>query len=73
MLDPKLLRSTPDEVADKLEPRGFKLDVARLTDLETRRKSLQTRAQDLRNERKNRSIMPFCAGVYGVMNSCVSR
>jgi hypothetical protein len=23
--------------------------------------------------RKNRSIMPFCSGVYGVMNSCGSR
>jgi seryl-tRNA synthetase len=55
MLDPKLLRSAPDEVAEKLAPRGFTLDVTRLLDLETRRKSLQTHAQELQNERNSRS------------------
>jgi seryl-tRNA synthetase len=55
MLDPKLLRSDPDHVAEQLARRGFRLDTAQLTELETRRKALQVEAQDLQNERNTRS------------------
>ena len=38
MLDPNLLRTEPDAVAEKLARRGFKLDVDKLRALEERRK-----------------------------------
>ena len=41
MLDPKLLRTDPERVAQVLARRGFQLDTARLSELESRRKSLQ--------------------------------
>lgn len=40
MLDPNLLRTEPDAVAEKLARRGFKLDVDKLRALEERRKVL---------------------------------
>jgi seryl-tRNA synthetase len=55
MLDPKLLRSELEHVAKALARRGFQLDTARLSELETRRKALQVEAQDLQNERNTRS------------------
>ncbi len=55
MLDNKILRDDPEEVARKLKPRGFVLDVARLKSLESKRKKLQTETQDLQNERNTRS------------------
>ncbi|HET7651187.1 MAG TPA: serine--tRNA ligase [Gammaproteobacteria bacterium] len=55
MLDPKLLRTDPQAVADALSRRGFKLDVAAYAALESRRKELQTRMEQLRNERNARS------------------
>ncbi|MGH8373243.1 MAG: serine--tRNA ligase [Gammaproteobacteria bacterium] len=55
MLDPKLLRNDLQAVADKLVRRGFKLDVATYAGLEDRRKELQTRMEQLRNERNARS------------------
>jgi seryl-tRNA synthetase len=55
MLDPKLLRTDPQAVADALARRGFKLDVAAYAALESRRKELQTRMEQLRNERNARS------------------
>lgn len=51
MIDPKLLRNDPDSVARALARRGFKLDVAAYAVLENRRKELQTRMEQLRNER----------------------
>jgi seryl-tRNA synthetase len=51
MLDPKLLRTDPAAVAANLTRRGFKLDVARLNELEESRKKWQIRADELRNER----------------------
>ncbi len=55
MLDPKLIRQDLDTVAAKLKHRGVILDVPRLQALEEQRKTLQTRLQDLQNERNVRS------------------
>jgi seryl-tRNA synthetase len=55
MLDPKLIRSDLQAVADRLKKRGISLDVARLDALEEQRKSLQIKTQDLQNERNVRS------------------
>jgi seryl-tRNA synthetase len=54
MLDPQLLRNDPEGVASSLAPRGYALDVKEFAELENRRKSLQTRQQELQAER-NRS------------------
>ncbi len=51
MIDPKLLRSSPDDVARNLARRGFVLDVAALGALEERRKAAQIEADRLRAER----------------------
>ena len=51
MIDPKLLRSAPQDVAANLARRGFKLDVVALSALEERRKSAQIEADRLRAER----------------------
>jgi len=50
MLDPQLLRADPESVAAALAPRGYALDVTAWRELETRRKDLQVRVQDLQNE-----------------------
>ena len=55
MLDPKLLRSEPEKVAAALARRGFELDLKGLAELERRRKSLQTRVQELQNLRNTKS------------------
>ena len=55
MLDSKLLRGQLQEVADRLASRGFSLDVARIEALEERRKSVQTRTEQLQAERNARS------------------
>jgi len=51
MLDPKLLRTEPEAVARILARRGFALDVKTYSALENRRKEIQTRMEQLRNER----------------------
>ncbi|MCE8020658.1 serine--tRNA ligase [Halomonas sp. MCCC 1A11036] len=55
MLDPKLLRSDLDTVAQRLAKRGFALDTERLEALESRRRELQTETESLQNERNTRS------------------
>lgn len=55
MLDPKLVRTQPQEVAARLATRGFQLDVARIEALEEQRKSVQTRTEQLQAERNARS------------------
>lgn len=55
MLDPKLLRTEPDAVAEKLKHRGFDLDVALFSQLEEKRKTLQVDTQNLQNERNTKS------------------
>ncbi len=55
MLDPKLLRNDLEGVARGLKRRGFVLDTAAYGKLEDSRKELQTRMEQLRNERNARS------------------
>ncbi len=55
MLDPRLLRTAPEEVAAQLARRGTVLPVDELSALETRRKELQVRVQELQHERNTRS------------------
>lgn len=55
MLDPKLLRTQLSELAQQLATRGYELDVARIESLESRRKSVQTRTEQLQAERNTRS------------------
>ncbi len=51
MIDPKLLRSAPEDVARNLARRGFKLDVVAFQALEDKRRTLQLEADRLRAER----------------------
>lgn len=55
MLDPKLLRSDIQLVATQLRRRGMKLDGAHYQELENRRKSLQIRTEELRQQRNDSS------------------
>ncbi len=55
MLDAKLLRTDLDAVTQNLARRGFELDSDRLDALETERKTLQLKVEDLRNQRKTHS------------------
>ena len=55
MLDPKLVRSQPQLIAERLATRGYELDVSLLESLETRRKAVQTRTESLQAERNSRS------------------
>ncbi len=58
MLDQKLLRNDPDAVRVNLARRGYALDTAAYAVLEERRKAIQVRVEELRNERnvKSKSI-----------------
>ncbi|MBV8802433.1 MAG: serine--tRNA ligase, partial [Gammaproteobacteria bacterium] len=51
MLDPKLLRQNLSEVAERLKDRGMNLNVAKIQALEEQRKNLQSRLQELQNEK----------------------
>ena len=56
MLDPVLLRANPSELAQRLKAtRGYVLDVATIESLESSRKQLQARTQELQNLRNTRS------------------
>ncbi len=56
MLDPILLRNNTAELAERLRAsRGFDLDVPKIDSLETERKRLQVRTQELQNLRNKRS------------------
>lgn len=51
MLDAKLLRNDLEMVAERLKTRGVSLDVRKIQTLEEKRKNLQIKVQELRNER----------------------
>jgi seryl-tRNA synthetase len=51
VIDPKLLRNEPEEVARNLARRGFRLDVGALKALEDKRKPVQVEVDRLRAER----------------------
>lgn len=55
MLDPKLLRSQPEQVAAQLARRGYQFDLAKFNALESTRKVLQTETENLQAERNSRS------------------
>ena len=55
MLDPKIVRTDLDEIANLLARRGFELNREALRDLEARRRQVQERTQTLQNERNTRS------------------
>lgn len=56
MLDPALLRTQTAELAQRLkDSRGFDLDVPRLAELESARKQIQKRTEELQNLRNTRS------------------
>ncbi len=55
MLDPKLLRSSPETVAANLKRRGFDLDVGLFKSLDADRKKLEAIVGELKNERNTRS------------------
>ncbi|HEY4583566.1 MAG TPA: serine--tRNA ligase [Lysobacter sp.] len=79
MLDPVLLRQRPAEIAERLKAtRGHALDAAALESLESERKQIQTRTQELQNLRNTRSkaigqakakgedVAPLMAEVAGI-------
>ncbi len=55
MLDYKLVRTQLQDVAARLATRGYDLDVARIDALESQRKSVQVRTEQLQAERNSRS------------------
>ena len=55
MLDPKLIRSELQAIAERLATRGYALDVARIEALEAQRKSVQSNTEQLQAERNARS------------------
>ncbi len=55
MLDPRLIRTELASVAAKLATRGFELDTTKLESLESRRKEIQVKTQELQAERNARS------------------
>ena len=56
MLDPALLRQQPVELAERLRSsRGFELDTDRLASLESERKRIQIRTQELQSLRNSKS------------------
>ena len=55
MLDSRLLRTQPQDIAERLATRGYTLDVVRLESLETQRKEVQVRTEQLQAERNSRS------------------
>lgn len=55
MLDPKLIRTELDTVAERLKIRKVNLDVAQLRSLESARKEVQMRTEEMQAERNARS------------------
>jgi seryl-tRNA synthetase len=55
MLDSKLLRTNPEQVAQGLAKRGFVLDVEKLKSLEETRKAIQIKTENLQQERNSKS------------------
>ena len=55
MLDPALLRTQIDVVAERLARRGYALDTAAIDSLEAQRKRVQVETQELQNTRNTRS------------------
>ena len=65
MLDPKLLRNEPEQIALLLARRGYKLDVKRINTLEQERKEAQLKIVRLQAERNSHSKMIGKAKLLG--------
>ena len=57
MLDPKWIRSQPEEIASKLLKKNFTLNTTWIAELDSQRKALQLATEALQNERNSRSKM----------------
>ena len=55
MLDPKYVRTNPEEVAQLLKKKGYEFPVEQFVELENQRKELQVQTERLQNERNTRS------------------
>ena len=55
MLDPKLVRTETSEIAEKLAVKKYKFDIELFASLEESRKEIQSRTEELQNERNTRS------------------
>ncbi|MDI3324936.1 serine--tRNA ligase [Pontibacterium granulatum] len=55
MLDPKIVRSNPEEVAELLKKKGYEFPVEQFVALEDQRKELQVQTENLQSERNTRS------------------
>ncbi len=55
MIDPQLLRKDIETVAARLQTRNFELDVEAYNSLETQRKFIQTRTEEMQGQRKSLS------------------
>ena len=55
MLDPKLVRTDLEAMAERLRVRGFELDTGAISTLEERRKSVQVETEALQAERNAKS------------------
>jgi len=55
MLDSKLIRNNPEQVAAALSKRGYVLDVAKIKALEEERKAIQIKTEALQQDRNTRS------------------
>ncbi|WP_428034899.1 serine--tRNA ligase [Amphritea sp.] len=55
MLDPKIIRANPDEVAQLLLKKGYKFPVDEFNALENQRRDVQVESERLQNERNTRS------------------
>lgn len=55
MLDPQLLRKEPEAVIESLKKRGMNLDLSEFESLESERKQIQIKTQELQNLRNTRS------------------
>ena len=71
MLDIQLLRNNPDEVAKRLATRGFTFDVAVFQRVETERKDIQTRTQELQARRNAASKQIGAAKAKGEDSSAL--
>jgi seryl-tRNA synthetase len=55
MLDAKIVRANPEEVAQLLKKKGYEFPVSQFVELENQRKQLQVDTENLQNERNTRS------------------
>ncbi|MCW8885847.1 MAG: serine--tRNA ligase [Motiliproteus sp.] len=55
MLDPKLLRADIDGIAQKLSIKGYQLDVGQFSELESARKDLQSKTEQMQGLRKKQA------------------